>query len=125
MAVVRAPEPAEQPVGALVSRLGTDLARILRAEIALAQLRLTTVLSSLRGAGVVLVTSALLAIAGVGAVVAGLILVIAHWMPAWVSALVVGGILLVTAGVLAATQARAVGRDVHDALAPVGEIRGH
>ena len=61
MAVVRAPIPAEQPVGVLVSRAGTDVARIIRAEIALAQLRVTM---ALRDAGTALVVSALLGMSG-------------------------------------------------------------
>ena len=124
MAVARAPEPADLPVGALVSRLGTDLTRILRAEIALVQLRLTVVVRALRDAGTVLVASALLGVTGVAALGASLILLIAHWVPAWVSALVVGGMLLAVALLLAGSQVRAVGHDVREALEPVEEARG-
>lgn len=52
MAVLRAPTPADQPVGALVSRVGTDVARLIRAEIALVQLRVTAALRAVREAGV-------------------------------------------------------------------------
>jgi hypothetical protein len=125
VAVVRAPELADQPVGALVSRLGADLGRILHAEIALVQLRLAVVLRALRDAGGILVASALLAVTGVGALGAGLILVVAWWIPVWVSAFAVGGTLLITALLLAATQTQAVRRDVREALAPMEDVRGH
>jgi hypothetical protein len=125
MAVARIPEPADQPVGALVSRLGTDVARIVRAEIALLQLRLTFVLRALRDAGVALVASALLGITGIGALGAGLVLVVAQWMPAWMSAFAVGGTLVLVALILAVVQTRALGHDVREALGPVEETHGH
>lgn len=125
MAVMRAPQPAEQPVGALVSRLGTDLTRIVRAEIALVQLRLTGVLRALRDTGATLVASALLAVTGVGALGAGLILLVAQWIPAWTSAFAVGGALVLIAVLLGGIQVRGLERDVGEALGPVEGMDGH
>ena len=116
MAVLRAPEPSEESVGALVVRLRTDVERIVRAEAALVQLRLTSALQVIKAAGMGLLAALLLGAGGFGALVAGGVLVLAASIPAWIAAFAVGGGLLVIAAVVAAVELRVLGRGVGESL---------
>src|ERR1051326_1704228 len=101
MSVVRAPLPSEQEsVGALVQRLGADGGRIVRAEIALVQLRGATALQVVKATGGGLVAAAVLGLAGFGAVTAGAVLILATVLPAWLPPIAPRGGLLAVAGVL-------------------------
>ena len=123
MAALRAPAPTEQEsVGQLVGRLGGDVGRIVRAEIALVQLRFTAAFAAVRQAGGGLAVGVVLGLAGLGAVVAGLVLLLALWLPAWAAALVVGGALLLVALLLALTGVRVLTTGVHEALAPTDDL---
>lgn len=124
VAVLRAPPPTDQPVTALVSRLGNDVGRIVRAEIALVQLRLTVILRALRAVGAGLIASALLGMAGVGALSGGVVLLMAQWIPVWVSALAVGGVLLLLAVLVGTTQTRRLSADLREALGPLETLHG-
>jgi hypothetical protein len=119
VAVLKAPLPAEQPVTALVSRLGNDVTRIVRAEIALVQLRLTVALRSLRAAGAGLIATALLGTAGFGALIGGIVLLIGFWIPLWISALAVGGVLVLVAAVVGIVQTRRLSANLREALTPI------
>jgi len=110
-------------VGALVVRLRTDIERIVRAEAALIQLRLTTALQVVKAAGIGLLAALLLAAGGFGALVAGGVLLLAVSIPAWIAAFAIGGGLLVVATVVAAVELRVLGRGIGESLSG-GIIRG-
>jgi putative superfamily III holin-X len=120
MSVARAPLPGDQEtVGVLVQRLGTDVGRIVRAEIGLVQLRATSALPVVKAAGSGLVAAAVLGIAGFGALTAGVVLIVATVLPAWLAALAVGGGLLVIAAVLVGIEVHVLNRGVGEALSPI------
>ena len=120
MSALRAPTPSEQEsVGALVQRLGADVTQIIRAEIALFQVRLTAALRVFKGAGGGLAAALLLGLAGFGVLMAGLVMVIAILIPTWLAAFAVGGGLLLIAAILVAIELRVLTQGVHEALSPV------
>jgi hypothetical protein len=87
--------------GELVKRLSTQLSELIRGELELARAELTAkgkragTGAGLAGAGGVV------ALYGVGALIAAAIAALALVMPVWLSALIVGVVLLLVAGVLA------------------------
>lgn len=120
MSALRAPAPTDQEsVGALVQRLGTDVTRIVRAEIALIQLRVSGALQAVRAAGVGLVAGVVLGLGGFGALTAGVVLVVATLMPAWLAAFAVGAGLVLAAAVILTLDVRFLNREVTEALAPI------
>jgi uncharacterized membrane protein YqjE len=91
----------EQSVGELVQQLSQQTAELVRKELRLAQVELQEKgkragigAGMFGGAGVV-------ALYGVGAVVAAVIMLLATAVEPWVAALIVGAVLLATAGVVA------------------------
>ena len=125
MAVLRAPEPSEESVGALVVRLRTDVERIVRAEAALIQLRLTSAFQVVKAAGIGLIAALLLGAGGFGALVAGGVLLLAASIPAWIAAFAVGGGLLIIAAVVATVEVHVLGRGIGESLtAPVEPLPG-
>jgi uncharacterized membrane protein YqjE len=97
----RAEELGDRSTGELVSRLAEQVSALVREELRLAQLELS---EKGKRAGIAVAMfggGGLLALYGIGAVVAGLVLLLALVMPAWAAALIVGGVLLAVAGVLA------------------------
>src|SRR5438445_7977448 len=98
MAVPRARVPSEQEsLADLVQRLRADITRIFETELRLFRVRLQSGLDAVRAAGIGLVAGVVLALEGVGAVVAGIVLVLATVIPAWIAAFAVGGALLAIA----------------------------
>lgn len=125
MAALRAQAPASIPseqesVGALVARLGTDVTRIVRAEIGLFQVRVSSALDARAGIG--LAAGVVLGVVGLTLVMLGVVYLLAHVMPLWVAAFVVGGALIAVSAVLAATMVRTLRRGVKAALADVDGI---
>lgn len=122
MSLAHAPRPSEQDsFGTLVTRLANDLTRLVRAETALVQVRITALARAVQTSGVRLAASAVVGLAGVGGLVAGLILVLATRMPTWLAAFVVGGGLLALAAVLVVVEGRALADGVNDALVSADE----
>lgn len=115
-------ELRERPLGEVARDLTRDLSLLVRQEIELAKAEMTQKgrvaapgLGMIGGAGVVGLMAA-------GAVTAFLILVLSIFLPEWLSALIVGVVLLLVAGVLAL-----VGRGrLREATPPVPEqaVRG-
>lgn len=108
-----APPPAAEPSTAeLVQRASEQISRLVRDEFALARAELTEkgrhagLGAGLFGGGGVL------AVYGVGALIATLTLALALAMPAWLAALIVAAALLLVAGVLAMIGRREVRRAV-------------
>ena len=98
---VRTEELSERSVGELVQELSQQTATLVRQEMRLAQVELQekgkragTGAGMFGGAGLV-------ALYGVGAVLAAVIMLVATAIEPWVSALIVGVVLLATAGILA------------------------
>jgi len=93
--------PTDSSTGELLTRLSTQLTALVRGELELARAELTTkgrqagVGAGLAGAGGVV------ALYGVGALVAAAVAALALLVPVWLSAVLVAVVLFVVAGVLA------------------------
>lgn len=91
----------EASTGELVSRLTEQASHLIRDELRLAQLEIQQKAKKV-GVGAGLFGGAgVVALYGVGALVACAVLGLATVLPAWLSALIVGVLLLIVAGVLA------------------------
>ncbi|GAB3983168.1 phage holin family protein [Plantactinospora veratri] len=92
---------AEQSTAELVQRATEQVSRLVRDELALARMELAEkgrhagIAAGLFGGG------ALLALCGLGVLVAGAVLGLALVIPAWAAALVVAGALFIVAGIFA------------------------
>jgi hypothetical protein len=94
-------DPAQLPVGELVSRATEQISRLIRDEMQLARLEMQEKLKH-AGIGVGMFGAAgIVALFGVGALVAMAILALATAMDGWLAALIVAVVLLGTAGVIA------------------------
>jgi len=97
-------QPAVDPeasAGELVKHLTEQVSRLIRDELKLAEYEMTTKAKRIgRGAGM-FGGSGLVALYGVGCLLAAAIIGLAVVLPAWAAALIVGGALLVIAGVAA------------------------
>ena len=97
-------QPAVGPdasAGELVKNLTEQVSRLIRDELKLAEYEMTTKAKRIgRGAGM-FGGSGLVALYGVGCLLAAAIIGLASVLPAWAAALIVGGALLVIAGVAA------------------------
>ena len=104
----RTPSSSEEPLGALVHRLTEQVPQLIRSELRLAQAELT---EKGKKAGIGLGAfgaAGLIALYGLGALIAGLILLLALVLPAWASALIVAGVLFVIAAIAAVVGRREV-----------------
>lgn len=95
------PHPAEASTGELIKQVSEDLSQLVRSELRLAQVEISgkakqagVGLGAFGGAGV-------LALFGVGALIAAAILGLALVLPAWLAALIVGAVVLAIAGIAA------------------------
>lgn len=116
---VRAPEgpdpstvpPQDQPVGQLMTRLSEQTSRLVRDELALAQVELrNTAQQAGKGAGL-LSGAGVLALSGLGAAIATAIIALDLVLPLWAAALIVTAVLFVAAavaGLLGRKQVRQV-----------------
>lgn len=88
----------DAPAGELVKHLTEQVSRLIRDELKLAELEMTRKAKRIgRGAGL-FGGGGLLALYGIGCLLAAAIIGLAQVMPAWRSALIVGGVLLIIAG---------------------------
>jgi hypothetical protein len=99
--------------------VGTDVTRIIRAEIALVQVRIGGALRVVKATGTGLVAAAVLGFTGFGVVIAGVVMIVATVVPLWLAAFAVGGGLLLVAGVVLTVEVRQLTRGVSEALSPV------
>ena len=98
---VRTEELSERSVGDLVQELSQQTATLVRQEMRLAQVELQEK-GKRAGIGAGMFGGAgLVALYGVGAIVAAVIMLVGTAIEPWVSALIVGAVLLATAGILA------------------------
>jgi uncharacterized membrane protein YqjE len=97
-------QPAVGPdasAGELVKHLSEQVTRLIRDELKLAEYEMTRKAKRMgRGAGM-FGGSGLVALYGIGCLLAAAIIGLASVLPAWAAALIVGGALLVIAGVAA------------------------
>jgi uncharacterized membrane protein YqjE len=105
---VRTEELSDRSVGDLVQQLSQQTATLVRQELRLAQVEVQEK-GKRAGIGVGMFGGAgLVALYGLGAVVAAVILLITTAIDPWISALIVGVVLLATAGLLALLGRRQV-----------------
>ena len=105
---VRTEELSERSVGDLVQQLSQQTATLVRQEMRLAQVELQEK-GKRAGMGAGMFGGAgLVALYGVGAVTAAVIMLVATAIEPWISALIVGVVLLATAGMLALVGRRQV-----------------
>jgi MFS family permease len=92
---------AEASTGDLVKHLSEQVSRLIRDELKLAEYEMTAKAKRAgRGAGM-FGGSGLLALYGIGCLLAAAIVGLAGVLPAWAAALIVGGVLLIIAGIAA------------------------
>jgi uncharacterized membrane protein YqjE len=105
---VRTEELSERSVGELVQQVSQQTATLVRQEMRLAQIELQEK-GKRAGIGAGMFGGAgLVALYGVGAVLAAVIMLVATAIEPWVSALIVGVVLLAAAGILALLGRRQV-----------------
>jgi uncharacterized membrane protein YqjE len=105
---VRTEELSERSVGELVQQVSQQTATLVRQEMRLAQIELQEK-GKRAGIGAGMFGGAgLVALYGVGAVLAAVIMLVATAIEPWVSALIVGVVLLAIAGILALLGRRQV-----------------
>jgi uncharacterized membrane protein YqjE len=90
----------ERSLGQLLTDITNDLSTLLRKEIQLARVETMEKASQATQSIVLMVAGGLVAYTGVIALVIGIIVALANWMPLWVSALVVGVVLAIIGFVL-------------------------
>lgn len=97
-------QPAVAPgasAGELVKQLSEQVSRLIRDELKLAEYEMTSKARRIgRGAGM-FGGSGLVALYGIGCLLAAAIIGLAGVLPAWAAALIVGGVLLLIAGLTA------------------------
>jgi Putative Actinobacterial Holin-X, holin superfamily III len=95
------PATEERSAGELVKQLSEQVSALVRDELKLAQLEMTRK-GKQAGAGAGLLGGgALVAVYGIGCLIACMVLALSGAMPAWAAALIVGAALLAVAAVLA------------------------
>lgn len=104
----RTSSSSEEPLGALVHRLTEQVPQLIRSELRLAQAELTEK-GKKAGLGLGAFGAAgLIALYGLGVLIAALVLLLALVLPAWAAALIVAGVLFVIAAVAAVVGRREV-----------------
>ena len=119
---------SQDPAGDLTGRqlaaqLGDQLARLLRAEVALARAELyASARQAVLGGGMLTVAAAA-AFGGWLALIAAAIAAVAAGLPVWAAALIIGGTLMAGAGVLALLGVRRLARSAPPLHMTAGSIR--
>ena len=90
----------ESSIGALISGLLQDVRLLFSQEVDLAKRELMQKVSAVSGSAINIAIGAVLAMAGTFVLVAGLVLVLALFMPAWIAALVLALVLLSAGGLI-------------------------
>lgn len=95
-----APQPAHS-LGEIAGGLAGDVQDLVRGELALARAEFDHKLHSLIGGAISLLGGALVAFAGLVVLLEGGAAVLAKWLPAWASLLIVGLVIVVVGGLIA------------------------
>jgi len=107
-------------IGTVLSELAGDFSLLVRQELALARAEVFGKFGQLRMGAVLLAASALIAFAGLLGVMGAGAAALAMVLPVWAAALIVGGGVLLTAGILGAIGAS---RMRADSLVPQRAVR--
>ena len=101
-------DPADASIRELVRQMSEDSSRLIRSEIRLAQTEMSAKAKNV-GVGIGGFSAAgLLAFFGIGVLLAAAVLGLATQLPAWLSAVIIGVVLLVIAGIIALVAKRKV-----------------
>jgi Putative Actinobacterial Holin-X, holin superfamily III len=100
----------DRPIGDLAKQLSEQVSRLVREELRLAELEMARKGKRLGLAAGMFGGGGAVALYGVAAIVAAAILGLARVVPAWGSALIVGGVLFAISGVLAVLGRKQVKR---------------
>jgi hypothetical protein len=100
----------DRPIGDLAKQLSEQVSRLVRDELRLAELEMTRKGKRLGFAAGMFGGGGVVALYGVAAVLAAAILGLAKVVPAWGSALIVGGVLFAISGTLAVLGRKQVKR---------------
>jgi hypothetical protein len=97
------PEAINSPpgLGSIAGGLAQDMGDLVRGELALARVELDRKLHELIVATVSILGGALVAFAGLVVLLEGGAAVLAFWLPAWASLLIVGAVTMLVGGVVA------------------------
>lgn len=90
----------DRSIGELFSELATETSTLIRQEVALAQAEMTQKATKIGKNVGFLVVGGAIAYAALLAIVAAVIVGLAHFIPLWLSALIVGIVIAVAAGIL-------------------------
>src|SRR4051812_30967973 len=101
-------DPADASTADLVKQASEQISRLVRDELAVARAEMTAKAKRAGTGAGLLGAAAVVALYGVGALLATLIIVLDLVMPLWLAALVVAVVLLVAAGVMALVGRREV-----------------
>ena len=93
------PEPDDTSLASLVRQLSEDSTRLIRSELQLARTEMTEKAKGFGAGAGILSAAGVIALYGVGALIATLILVLSLFLPAWVAALIITVVLFAVAGV--------------------------
>lgn len=103
-------QQSDEPIGALVHRLTEQIPQLIRSELRLAQAEMTQK-GKKAGVGIGMFSAAgLLAFFGLATLITTAILALDLVLPAWAAALIVAGVLLVIAAVMALLGKKEVGQ---------------
>jgi uncharacterized membrane protein YqjE len=91
----------DRPIGDLAKQLSEQVSRLVREELRLAQVEMTQKGKRVGLGAAMFGGGGVVALYGVAAILAAVILLLAKVMPAWGGALIVAGVLLAVAGTLA------------------------
>lgn len=97
----RAVPQAAHSLGEIAGGLACDVQDLVRGELALARAEIDHKLHSLLGGAISLVGGALVAFAGLVVLLEGGAAVLAMWLPAWASLLIVGLVIVIVGGLIA------------------------
>lgn len=93
--------PNRPSIGELVARVSDQFSRILRGELELIQVRATAKAKQVGVGAAMFAVAALLGLYALGVLIAAAVLGLAVALPAWLSAIIVGVVLLLIAGIFA------------------------
>ena len=113
----------EPTVAELTARLGSEVTRLVRDEIALAKAELTASARQTVLGGALLTGAAVTAMAGLAVFIAAAVAAVALRLPVWAAALIIGGALLAMAGALAMLGRRRLKRGTPPLTAAVSTVR--
>jgi hypothetical protein len=94
------PPPEERSFAALLSDLAAEAGLLLRQEMRLFRAELSEQFGRAGGGAVLLAAGAVVALSGWGVLLAAAVIGLAHAVPAWLSAVIVGAAVLVFGGIL-------------------------